>query len=73
MADEYIIVGDTEDYKECLVATCGKSEEWANEVLQRMLNAPTENDKLLMRGHSNFKVKKVAGKDCWWNDPFLAN
>lgn len=73
MADEYIIVGDTDKYTECLVATCGKSEEWANEVLQRMLTNPTENDKRLMERHHNFKVKKIAGEDCWWNDPFLAN
>ena len=32
---EYIIVGDTAEYKECLVYTCGKSKERAKEVLSR--------------------------------------
>lgn len=31
---EYNIVGDTKDYKGCLIMTCGKSEERAKEVLR---------------------------------------
>lgn len=33
-----------------------------------MLNNPTENDKRLMAGHSNFRIKEVPAKDCWWRD-----
>lgn len=68
---EYIIVGDTAEYKECLVYTCGKSKERAKEVLSRMLTNPDENDKLVMRGMFNFKIKTVEDEDCWWNDSVL--
>lgn len=70
---EYIIVGDTENYKECLVCLAGWDKDNAEERLNQMLTNPTENDRALMKGHSNFKVVAVESKDCWWNDPFLAN
>ena len=65
---DFIIVGDTEKYKGCLVFVAGRTEERANEVLERMLNNPTENDKRLMAGHTNFRIKEVPAKDCWWRD-----
>lgn len=68
---EYIIVGDTAEYKECLVYACGKLKERAKEVLSRMLTDPNENDKLVMRGMFNFKIKTVEDENCWWNDPVL--
>lgn len=70
---EYIIVGDTEKYKGCLVSTCGKEREWAEEVLRRMLTNPTVNDEFLTRGHTNLRIEEVEDKACWWNDPFLCN
>lgn len=65
--NEYIIIGDTEQYKDCLVCLCGTSLEHAQEILRRMLNNPTDNDKRLMERHINFRIKEVAEKDCWWN------
>ena len=65
--NEYIIIGDTKNYTGCLVCTCGTSFEHAQEVLHRMLNNPTKNDERLMAGHSNFRIKEVPEKDCWWN------
>ena len=64
---EYIIIGDTKKYRDCLISTCGTSLEHAQEVLNRMLNNPTENDKKLMIGHTNLRIEKVAEEDCWWN------
>lgn len=64
---DFIIVGDT-DIGECLVCVAGTTEERANEVLEKMLNNPTENDKRLMAGHSNFRIKEVPAEDCWWRD-----
>ena len=64
---EYIIVGDTKEFKSCLVYVCGKSLEHANNVLNKMLNNPDDNDKKVMEGHYNFRVKEVEEKDCWWN------
>lgn len=65
---EYNIVGDTKDYKGCLVLTCGKSEERANEVLRRLLTNPTESDKVVLKGYTNLRVEKVDGDKCWWNE-----
>lgn len=63
---EYIIVGDTEKYKACLVCLAGNTLEKAEQILERMLNNPTENDKRLMERHTNLHIKPVEDKDCWW-------
>ena len=68
---EYIIVGDTAEHKNCLVALCGTDLEHAKEVLHRMLTNPTENDKHLMERHTNFRIESVGEKKQWWHDPFL--
>ena len=70
---EYIIIGDTEKYEGCLVTVVHGTRERAEERLEQMLTAPTANDKILMEGHTNFRIKDVEEKDQWWNDPFLAN
>ena len=67
MNGDYVIKGDTQQFKDCLVYVAGKTYEDAEEVLKRMLNNPTENDKRLMAGHTNFRIKFVEEKDCWWN------
>lgn len=73
MMNEYIIIGDTIAYTGCLVCVCGTDKNHAEKVLFRMKNAPTDNDKIITKGHTNLRIKEVAAKDCWWNDPFLAN
>lgn len=70
---EYIIVGDTKSFKDCLVTVCKGSRAFAEKTLERMLYAPTENDLLLMKGHTNLRIKEVVENKQWWNDPFLAN
>ena len=64
---EYIIIGDTEKYKDCLVCPCGVSLDRAKGILNRMINNPTENDKALSEGHINLRIKEVPEEDCWWN------
>lgn len=66
MNGDYIIKGDTEQFKNCLVCVAGTYEN-AKEVLKRMLNNPTENDKRLMVGHTNFRIEFAEEKDCWWH------
>ena len=75
MRKEYIIIGDSDKYgyKECLVCLAGNTKERAEEILNRMLIDPNENDKKLIEGHSNLKIKEVDGEKAWWNDPFLCN
>ena len=65
--NEYIIVGDTEKYKDCLVCLCGVSLDRAKEILDRMINNPTESDKVISKGHTNLRIKEVSEKSCWWN------
>ena len=67
MAKEYIIVGDTENYEGCLVFVGFKTLESAEQVIQRVLNNPTEDDKRVIESHRNLRVKEVNSEDCWWN------
>ena len=70
---EYIIVGDTTRYNDCLVCSCGTSKSHAEAVLNRMLNDPTENDKKLIEGHANLRIETTSSEDAWWNDPVMSN
>ena len=63
---DYVIIGDTKNYKDCLICVCGTPDR-ANEVLDRMLNNPNNNDKRLMQGHHNLRVAEVPKADCWWH------
>lgn len=67
---EYVIVGDSEKYKECLLCCGFKERERAERVLNRMLNNPTRDDEQIMHGMSNICVQEVASADCWWNDKY---
>lgn len=66
MNGDYVIVGDTKQYKGCLVYVCGTLEN-ATKVLNRMLNNPTKDDKELMVEHTNFRIEFVEEQDCWWH------
>lgn len=71
--NEFIIVGDTKKYKECLVKVCGTSRETAEKTLEKMLTNPSKDDEYFMKDHFNFQIKEVEAKYCWWNDPVLCN
>ena len=71
MMIEYNIVGDTEDFEECLIYTCGSDLEKAEEYLDRIINDPTDNDIKATEGMTNLRIKEVSERDQWWNDPFL--
>lgn len=62
---DFIIIGDTKEFKDCLVYVCS-TKELAEENLYRILNNPNENDKKIMKGHTNFRIKEAPYKDCWW-------
>lgn len=66
--NEYIIIGDTAEYKNCLIYVCGTNRDWAEKVLHRMLTTPTERDKEILQTHSSLRVEEVLEEDCWWND-----
>lgn len=65
---DYIIVGDTEKYDECLVCVCGKDKNNAEEALRRIIENPTENDKRLIKGYKNLRIKEVPANKCWWRN-----
>ena len=64
---EYVIVGDTENNNGCLICICGGSIEHAKNILSRMLSNPNDNDKKLIDGHTNLRIKSVEEEACWWN------
>lgn len=68
---EYIIVGDTASYKGCLVAVCGGDRKRAEQMMNRMVSNPSDNDKWITKGHFNLRIEQTDNG--WWNDPFLAN
>ena len=63
---DYIIVGDTEEYDECLIYVCGTPDN-AENVLHRMLINPTDDDKRELQRHHNLRIKEVPARDCWWH------
>ena len=63
---EYVIAGDTEKFKNCLIYACGTDFKNAEKVLHRMLNNPTENDKREVSKHTNIRIEEIAQEDCWW-------
>lgn len=65
---DYIIVGDTERFDDCLICVAGKTKESAEETLNRMMTNPTENDKRLMFGHRNLRIKEVPAEKYWWRN-----
>lgn len=66
MKGDYVIIGDTDKYKDCLVCVVGK-ELYAYETLNRMMRNPTEEDKKLMKEYKNLRVSFVEEERCWWN------
>ena len=64
---DYVIIGDTDTYKDCLVYVCGTLER-AQYVLHRMQTTPTKNDLNLLKNHYNLRIATVPKEDCWWND-----
>ena len=65
---KYIIVGDTDQYKGCLVMSCGGYKENAESTLERLLSDPDEHDKIMIEGYSNLRVEEADQKDCWWEE-----
>lgn len=63
----FIIAGDTDEYKDCIVMTF-YNEGDAIMTLNRMLSNPTELDKRLIHGYKNLRVEKVSTEDCWWRN-----
>lgn len=68
MNGSYVIAGDTKSHKDCLVYVVGSDYKRAEEVLNRMLNNPTDDDKGVMTEHTNLRIEFVESKDCWWNN-----
>lgn len=67
MNGDFVIIGDTERHKDCLVRVIGKEEQKAYEVLNKMMRNPTELDKETMKDYTNLRISFVEEEHCWWN------
>lgn len=67
----FIIVGDTGEYKGCLIYPVAGDLAKAEEILHQILTNPTENDIRVTEGCTNLRVEYEDEKNCWWNDPVL--
>lgn len=66
---QYVIVGDTEQYKECLVCVLyASNKEIADKRFVEILSSKIEREKYSIPKYSNLKVVEVKDKDCWWFD-----
>ena len=70
MNKQWVIVGAYEDELEGLICALPKnySDEQALEVLNRMVNNPTNADLLMIKGTTSIWLEKIEEKDAWWND-----
>lgn len=69
----FIIVGDTDKYKGCLIYPVAGDREKAEEILHQILTNPTENDIRVTEGCTNLRVEYEDENNCWWNDPVLVS
>ena len=60
---EYIIVGDTKNYKNCLIYCCGNSKKLAEKTLDEIISINEYAD-----SYTNIRIETVLDKNCWWND-----
>ena len=58
---EYIIVGDTEKYKDCLVCPCGVSLDRAKGILDRMINIAIKDYKRKLKKTYSFDSNILQG------------
>ena len=64
----YVIVGDTERFKDCLVAACIGSKEDAEKSLEQLLNSEDAEDKKIVSEYTNLRLKETRREDSWWLD-----
>lgn len=68
MAQEYIIVGDTDKFTGCLVRIClGADKTQAETILERVRNEAES-----VR-YKNLRIEEIGEKDAWWNDSVLVD
>ena len=54
----WMIIGDTEKHKGCLVTICYGDKAFADATLDRMKNNPTKDDLKLAEGHTNLRISE---------------
>lgn len=68
MGTEYFIVGDTNEFEDCLACVCGNNLKRAEDTLYRFLNNPTKDDSKLINGYKNLRIKEDKSENCWWKN-----
>lgn len=65
----YTIIGDTEEYKDCLIfLTCAATREQAEETLDRVLHGSEERYVEARAKHTNIRIEEVDHG--WWDDEY---
>lgn len=64
---QYIIIGDTDKFTDCLIYVCGESLVEAEKILFRMRCNPNSIDKYFLQNHKNLRIRPVERADCWWD------
>ena len=67
---QWIIMGSYDDCEAGLVCALpfGYTFELAAAVLDRMVNSPTDTDRLMTGDAKQLWLEEVDIKDAWWND-----
>lgn len=58
---EYIVVGDYEEFKSCLIYVCGNSRENAQRAFEKAMLLPD------YESYTNIHIEEVEPDERWWN------
>ena len=65
----FVIAGDTENYKDCLVRVLyAGNREQAEQMFQRFMNSTDNYDIKLKNKFTNIRVECTDPANEWWND-----
>lgn len=57
---DYVIIGDSKDFKDCLIRVCGPDKEYAEKILKEVLANPNDT-----KMYTNIRLNIVY--DGWWH------
>lgn len=58
---EYIVIGDYENHKGCLIYTCGVNRERAQRAFETAKLLPEYEN------YTNIRIEEIESKGAWWN------
>lgn len=64
---DYYIIADYVTYNDCLVCTAGHTKEFAEQVLQEVLNGVAQGEAQYKGIVGNVRIMSERSERCWWN------